>query len=63
MDYRYATRLNELVNINKFIFTNSDVGTLMRTAGQNPAMWRIGVVEIKKEVSLAIADGDGNPIE
>ena len=62
-DYAYVANANDLTRINKYIFQNSDVGSGLRTLGQTSTTWRIGVVEITKDVVISAVDTNGTAVE
>ena len=62
-DYSYVANSNDKTRINKYIFQNSDVGSGLRTLGQTGTTWRLGVVEITKDVVFNIANTVGTGLE
>ena len=60
-DFTYVAFNNSTNNVNKYLFRNSDVGSALRTAGQSGSTWRIGAIELSKDVQFAVTDADGNP--
>ena len=62
-DYSYVANANDKTKINKYIFKNSDVGSTLRTLGQTGTAWRLGVVEITKDVVFSVADSSSTAIE
>jgi hypothetical protein len=60
-DYSYVASANSLNNVNKYIFKNPDVGSALRTLGAFAGAWRIGVVELRKDVSFEVSDPAGDP--
>jgi len=60
-DYTYVAAANSLNNVNKYIFINPDVGSLLRTAGQSTSTWRIGCSEIFRNVKFNVQDSNSNP--
>lgn len=58
-DYVYGAQGNSTVNINKYVFRNSDVGTNLRTGSIIPTQNRIGVVELTKMVGFNVVNDAG----
>ena len=62
-DYAYVANTNDKTKINKYIFKNSDVGSGLRTQGQTGSTWRLGVVEITKDVVFSVQDTSNAAIQ
>jgi hypothetical protein len=55
-DFTYVAAANSINNVNKYVFVNPDIGSLLRTAGQAANTWRIGCAEIRRNVTFNVQD-------
>lgn len=62
-DYSYVANSNDKTKINKYIFKNSDVGSTLRTLGQTGTTWRLGVVELTKDVIFNVTNTTSSAVQ